>query len=631
MCGVFYACQPTRTETPVNKFSDPVLVKIFDLKDRRLSDSLYQFFQSPDSIYRYEAALAFASIQDLSALDKLNRLLLREQQSSVKIAIAYAIGQTPSIEAERILLGAIMREKDPRVLRELLEAYGKTTEHWQLLNAAPLNDTSKAEGIAWSIYRAGLRGKTDSTANPIAARLLSPKQNVSTRLAAAHFFSRSGKNIELYFPVISTAAKADPSVDVRSAATSALRRIVSNESLRILKQIYKKDGNVLVRVSAIRALQVFPSDSIFQILIEAVKDRDANISVTAAEALRATSEKKNSAQLSATIDEIDDPRTKSLLYETLLKIDNNTAVVARIKRQYEAIDEPFVKSFFLAALHRDIDSFDFISDELGHGSPDVIRSTAANALVEMHQQPGFSDTHRQRFLEILKQVARERESVLIGMLVAPLAEPELHYQELIDDPGFLLEAKKELSLPQDNESMQAVNAALTALGKQPEEVANPFNHPIDWDLVKKIPAGSPAIVYTTKGKIALRLLPEKAPGSVANFVALARNGYYINKYFHRVIPNFVAQGGCKRGDGSGSEDYSIRSEFGIDRYTTGSVGMASAGKDTEGTQWFITHSPTPHLDGRYSIFAEVSDGLDIVNNIKAGDKILKIEFPDVDR
>jgi cyclophilin family peptidyl-prolyl cis-trans isomerase len=131
-------------------------------------------------------------------------------------------------------------------------------------------------------------------------------------------------------------------------------------------------------------------------------------------------------------------------------------------------------------------------------------------------------------------------------------------------------------------------------------------------------------VETTKGKIILQLLVEEAPGSVANFVALLRQQYFDGKVFHRVVPNFVVQTGCSRGDGYGSEDYSLRSEFSLTRYREGAVGMASAGKDTEGTQWFISHSPTPHLDGRYTIFAQVVEGMEVVKSIGVGDKILSV-------
>ena len=147
-----------------------------------------------------------------------------------------------------------------------------------------------------------------------------------------------------------------------------------------------------------------------------------------------------------------------------------------------------------------------------------------------------------------------------------------------------------------------------------------------WSIVKRIPSDQKAIIKTSKGDITIRLFVDEAPGSVANFVTLASNKYYDGKFFHRVVPNFVVQGGCPRGDGWGSEAYSIRSEFSQRRYKTGSIGMASAGKDTEGTQWFITHSSTPHLEGRYTLFAEVVQGMDVVHQIEVGDTIISVEI-----
>ena len=120
----------------------------------------------------------------------------------------------------------------------------------------------------------------------------------------------------------------------------------------------------------------------------------------------------------------------------------------------------------------------------------------------------------------------------------------------------------------------------------------------------------------------MELYPQSAPGSVANFVALVADGFFNGKNFHRVVPNFVIQGGCPRGDGFGALDYSIRSEHGLHWYDgAGYLGMASAGPDTEGTQFFITHSPTPHLDGRYTIFGKVKTGLEAVDQIQPGDLI----------
>jgi cyclophilin family peptidyl-prolyl cis-trans isomerase len=136
-----------------------------------------------------------------------------------------------------------------------------------------------------------------------------------------------------------------------------------------------------------------------------------------------------------------------------------------------------------------------------------------------------------------------------------------------------------------------------------------------------------AEMITSKGLIEIDLFMKDAPGTVANFVELARDQFYNGKNFHRVVPNFVIQGGCPRGDGYGSLDYSIRSELGPLHYDDeGYIGMASAGNHTECTQFFITHSPTPHLDGRYTIFGKVRKGMEIVHQIQVGDIIREVNI-----
>jgi cyclophilin family peptidyl-prolyl cis-trans isomerase len=132
-------------------------------------------------------------------------------------------------------------------------------------------------------------------------------------------------------------------------------------------------------------------------------------------------------------------------------------------------------------------------------------------------------------------------------------------------------------------------------------------------------------VKTTRGNILLELYKRQAPASVCNFIGLLREGFFNGRVFHRIVPNFVIQTGCPRGDGYGSLDYSIRSELPQYYYNrSGLVGMASAGRHTEGTQWFITHSATPHLDGRYTLFGRVTDGMDVVNSMEQGDKIVEV-------
>jgi cyclophilin family peptidyl-prolyl cis-trans isomerase/HEAT repeat protein len=133
-----------------------------------------------------------------------------------------------------------------------------------------------------------------------------------------------------------------------------------------------------------------------------------------------------------------------------------------------------------------------------------------------------------------------------------------------------------------------------------------------------------AVVNTDKGSFTIELLPDEAPLNVDNFVQLAQSGYFNNVTFHRVVPNFVVQGGDPRGDGNGGPGYQIRCEINEVPYERGAVGMALSGKDTGGSQWFVTHSPQPHLDGGYTVFGRVREGMDVVDRITRGDVILNI-------
>src|SRR5829696_5498497 len=133
-----------------------------------------------------------------------------------------------------------------------------------------------------------------------------------------------------------------------------------------------------------------------------------------------------------------------------------------------------------------------------------------------------------------------------------------------------------------------------------------------------------AVVTTSKGSFTIDLLPEAAPLTVDNFVQLAQRDYYRNVTIHRVVPNFVIQDGDPRGDGNGGPGYQIRCEINQALYDRAAVGMALSGKDTGGSQWFVTHSPQPHLDGGYTVFGRVVAGMDVVDRIVRGDVIQSI-------
>lgn len=136
-----------------------------------------------------------------------------------------------------------------------------------------------------------------------------------------------------------------------------------------------------------------------------------------------------------------------------------------------------------------------------------------------------------------------------------------------------------------------------------------------------------AVVTTQKGRFTIDLLPEDAPLTVDNFVKLARRGYFNGLAVHRVVPNFVMQDGDPRGDGTGGPGWSIRCEMNMVPFERGYVGMALSGKDTGGSQWFVTHAAQPHLDGGYTVFGRVNESdMNVVDTIVRGDKILTVRI-----
>ena len=133
-----------------------------------------------------------------------------------------------------------------------------------------------------------------------------------------------------------------------------------------------------------------------------------------------------------------------------------------------------------------------------------------------------------------------------------------------------------------------------------------------------------ATIETERGDLVLELFASDVPRTVNNFVFLAREGFYDGITFHRVIPDFMAQGGDPTGTGAGGPGYSFADEFSEHTHVTGALSMANAGPDTNGSQFFITYTPQHHLDGRHSVFGQLLEGMDVLKEIKQGDTITRI-------
>ncbi len=237
------------------------------------------------------------------------------------------------------------------------------------------------------------------------------------------------------------------------------------------------------------------------------------------------------------------------------------------------------------------------ADGLGKREGAHITTRLAEAFLKF---PTAADAERR--LSIVKALV-EREDTPAGTL----------FKAMLDDDGLVREAatagvRKQVGLARSDSKTEPRQRDLPDLA----------DHAWGMGDVKG------AVVTTPHGDITLQLFGDVAPGTVANFVTLAEKGYFDGLLFHRVVPDFVIQGGDPMGSGWGGPGHTIRCEYNQVDYERGVLGMALSGKDTGGSQWFITHTAQPHLTGHYTVFGKMTDGWDALDAVRVGDTIEKV-------
>jgi cyclophilin family peptidyl-prolyl cis-trans isomerase/HEAT repeat protein len=268
------------------------------------------------------------------------------------------------------------------------------------------------------------------------------------------------------------------------------------------------------------------------------------------------------------------------------------------------------------------DSLDTLRRMLEH--PDfAVRAAAAEGIAEL-KAAGQSDVLAAAYAASLKDVDLDARLALVAALANQKDAKALETLRAAaaSDPSRVVRER--------------AGAALRAQGQEApwaghEPVRRP---PLDYleamavyDPRPDVKLYTPrAILHTRYGRIEIHLDVVETPLTAANFIDLARRGFYDGLTFHRVVPGFVIQGGDPRGDGNGGPGYTVRCEVGERPYGRGAVGMALSGKDTGGSQFFIAHSPQPHLDGGYTLFGWVAEGMDVVDKIRPGDVIERVEI-----
>jgi cyclophilin family peptidyl-prolyl cis-trans isomerase/HEAT repeat protein len=642
---------PALAAPPAHPFADATRRRIATAQDERQTAALLPFLQDKNPTYRAAAAEALASVQDKKAVPALLPLL-QDASPAVRRAAAYALGQTgDSLAGPALAQRLAQPEASAATRRATYEALGRcvtrrtVAQLWEIKVPGP--DSAAAPGQAWALYRASLRGlATPEVVRHATALLAQPGARLAPARAGAsaaltRMRGQDSTLARVALPVLLKAVANDPDYFVRENCASALGRVARPVAHKKLMRLAGTDADFRVRIAALRVLPARPLselDSTVRKLIESSVERPlAQESVAAAEwLLRIPVEASSNLPVAINnalprlIRRIPNWRARALVLQFFMRhvpVAQQPMLADTIRRRYQRTPNQYEKAALLTALSEDPAQFDFLAKEAALTTgPTIVPGTALASLVSLRGNKNFPAARQVDFTAALRRALAGGDVAQLATAAEAFASPELVPTAQPEDLAALRQAQAKLTLPREIEAWLGVQQALDKLEKKstptPAPVGPASQHPIDWALVQTIAVGQKVTLTTTKGPIVLELKVVEAPGSVASFVALLNKNFYDGLYFHRVVPDFVAQGGDPRGDGSGSTPYNLRSEFAQLHYGAGAVGLASAGKDTESCQFFFTHQPTPHLDGRYTIFAQVVRGLEVVQQLEIGDKIL---------
>ncbi|HMR86900.1 MAG TPA: peptidylprolyl isomerase [Saprospiraceae bacterium] len=646
------SCVPnTDTQsTEINlSLADTELQKIIDLQDKQDISGLYTYFRSPDPAYRYYSVLAFGSIKNVVTNDSLFKML-KDPVLEVRAAAAYALGQTGNTKiTDRIIAafnGRDTLEVDNIYNANILEAVGKTGNESDLKAIATVKtyrstDTFLLLGQMRSIYNFSLRKIiTDEGTSRVVDLLYQKSIPSEVRTLAASYLGRNKTlNLSLFKVRLIEVFSREDDPNIRMALALAFGNSKDIDFLPTLKSRLITETDYRVKCNIVRAMANFPYAEVRDILLSNLKNDNIHIASTAADAILINGIVEDVPEY-VRYDTIGIPwqvRAKMngavLTHTALYFTKSKTAFSQRVLKNLKESTDDYAKAAYVNALSRDPYNYILLGQLYTEEKSQIVKIATLEGLGNILRNPLFFKAFGNGFGrvkgEILATLISAVSSGDVGQIAVAstiLKEPSLIFKEWIRDPAFMKEALAKLTLPRDIESYNELKSAISYIeGTKFEPEVVKHNHPIDWTFVQLSSDTTVAAIKTSQGLIRVKLDRINAPATVANFIALVNEKFYNNKIFHRVVPNFVVQTGCPRGDGYGSQDYTIRSELPQKYFDSeGYIGMASAGNHTESTQWFITHSPAPHLNGNYTIFGKVVEGMDIVHKIQVGDKINEI-------
>lgn len=605
---------PRHEEVGNNAFTDAELRQIYDIADQRDYEALAPYAHHETAAYRMAYARSMGSVQDPAALEELYKLM-RDPIPYVRMFAAFAVGQYRDSTSLPALEKAFKKATIPEIKSELLEAIGKSADAnamEYLIFHEPSTSLEEA-GKMWGVYHASLRDllKEDHL-RLIAAHLGSKEED--TRLAVLNTLNRQTKyDLSDYRESIENIALEDKNSELRTAAVMAMRHIKNVDDALI--KIASHDDNSRVRAAAILAITDGASPDFQELISNSLEDGSAWVAMNAANRLSgkwSASYLEGLEQLAITSTV---PEVKTSIVTAFLSNDSLASKGMELWNRI-AFKNPVEKSVLLKALGFLPNTLDTLKQYSLEDSP--LGTAAAEGIITGARK--FEEWKPVYYDEA--KLAFEKGLVAQSYLYANASMDPIFFDSDKLPLMEMEEAVTKFTGEGDVETRNELNKAIAKIkGQDYEPESLPISHKIDWELVDNITGDATANIYIGSKTLILKLLIEDAPATVSNFVALAEKGFYDGKFFHRVVPIFVSQGGGPRGDGFGSTDYTIRSEFSPLKFGSGVAGIASAGKDTESCQFFFTHIPTPHLNGRYTIFGALTDGAAGLTDISTGTQI----------
>jgi len=529
-----------------------------------------QFLNFTDARVRADAANTLTRLRAKNANEQLRKLLTNDPDSTVRANAARALGAAEDKGAFDALFERGLNDRDERVRVSALRSVGTLKE------ARAAEPLLKRGETLLAAYRA--EKTTNAAARPVVTNEL---LELVTALSRVHAGSADERALTFTRALREAENWSAPEAEI------AFARIAPGQYLR-----ERPFNNLSFRApegTAAASWQMIAAVAQGLGEIAAVSSEKAGNSAVSVQA---------DAQL-ALRTLLADPATPALAVPDVL-----TGIAA-----YKPPDRALVMRAQLAAA--DVIVRATAAGQLGELAPDEETSAAlAAALPQALQRDEMNDAA----LAILDALAKQKsEAALVAIRTA------------LDSPDYLIRVRASALL------QAAQPEAANGEDVRIETVAT-RNRPVDYRrALARLGKRFHATINTDKGAFTLELLPDAAPLTVDNFVELSQRGFFNNITFHRVVPNFVIQGGDPRGDGNGGPGFQIRCEINEVPYARGAVGMALSGKDTGGSQWFVTHSPQPHLDGGYTVFARVVSGMETVDRITRGDRIRSINVAEAKR